>query len=108
MFSRYIHGVFSKACEYPRCLRSLEWQVVSSLYNHLRGTHTKSVPPCQAENRARCTVPGGHQPILAKSWLSRAHRILSYLFHPPDRECVIILNDHSINRTKEKVHALNT
>ena len=110
-FDRFIHGVFSKACEYLHCLRSLEWQVVSTC--HLHETHTKSVPPCPAENRARCTVPGGHQQILAKSWHSRVHPILSYLFrvHPksaPDRECVIILKDHSINGTKEEIHVLNT
>ncbi len=100
--------MFSKACEYLRCLRSLEWQVVSNFYCHLHETHTKSVPPCPAENRAHCTIPGGHQQILAKSWHSQVHPILSYLFrvHPksaPDKECVIILKDHSINGTKEEI-----
>ncbi len=91
-FYRFKYGVFSKACKYPHCLRSLEWQVVSSLYS---GTHTKSVPPCLAENRARCTVPGGLQatpPADPREIMAQSST--SYLFIPfpsPDRECVIIL-----------------
>jgi hypothetical protein len=88
----------------------LELQLISSFNSHLRGTQTKRVPPYQAENRSCCTVPDGHQQILAKSWYSRAHRILSYLCHPKtgNRECVIILRDHAINGTKEATHAFNT
>jgi hypothetical protein len=70
--------VSSIACEYPRCLRSLELQAVASFYSHLCGTQKQPYP---AENRARCTVPGEHQQIFVKSWCSRAYRILSNLCH---------------------------
>jgi hypothetical protein len=101
-----LYIVCLKTCECPRCLWSLALQVVSSFYSHLCGTRTKIVPPYPAENKACCTIPGGHQQILVQSSASYPFIPLP----PPDRECVTrnILRDHAINGTKEEIHAFKT
>jgi hypothetical protein len=49
-------------------------------------------------------APADPREIMAQS--STSYRFIPFPF--PDRECVIILKDHSINGTKEEMYALNT
>jgi hypothetical protein len=101
-FDRYIHGMFSIACEYPRCLQSFEWQVVSSFYSHLRETREKKRATLSGRKQSSLYRPrraaADPREIMVQS--SASHPFIP--LPPPNRDCVIILKDHSNNRTKEK------